>query len=71
MNNPTVQPVNSSLPLFLRATALIFLAAGGLHVALGLQADLLLGAKVSPETQIDAGRAHPALGIVWCRPCAL
>ncbi len=55
MNNAPVQPITGPLPLFLRSAALLFLAAGGMHVALGLQADLLLGAMVSAETQIDAG----------------
>lgn len=55
MNSVPDSPVTGLLPLFLRSAAVLFLAAGGLHVALGLQADVLLGAMVSTETQIDAG----------------
>jgi len=55
MNNGPSEPINSPLTTALRLASPLFLAAGGLHVALGLQADMLLGAMVSAQTQIDAG----------------
>ena len=55
MNNATLEPITGLLPNFLRGAALLFLGAGGIHVALGLQADLLLGAGVSELTQLDPG----------------
>ena len=39
--------------LFLRLVAPIFLAVGALHLVLGLGADALLGARVSPDALAD------------------
>jgi hypothetical protein len=39
--------------LFLRLVAPVFLAVGALHLVLGLGADALLGAKVSPDALAD------------------
>lgn len=43
------------LTYFLRATSVVFLLAGTMHVTLGLGADQMLGAGVSSQTMIDAG----------------
>lgn len=43
------------LTYFLRATAIVFVLAGTMHVALGLGADQMLGAQVSNQTMMDAG----------------
>jgi Domain of unknown function (DUF4345) len=39
----------------LRVLSLAFFGAGGLHVVLGLEADMLLGANVSASSRTDAG----------------
>jgi hypothetical protein len=43
----------SLLPAFLRFAALGFVTVSALHLALGLNADVLLGAKLPPETVRD------------------
>ncbi len=44
----------SSLSLVLKSLAPIFVAVGGLHLVLGMGADVLLGADVSAESRQDA-----------------
>jgi hypothetical protein len=39
--------------LFLRIAGPLFIVAGALHVALGLGADALLGASISPQSMVD------------------
>ncbi len=41
--------------LFLIATGIGFIAAGALHIVLGIQADVLLGAQISATSLVDAG----------------
>ncbi len=41
--------------LFLTVTGIGFIVAGLLHIVLGIEADVLLGAKVSASSVIDAG----------------
>lgn len=43
------------LTYFLRATSIVFVLAGAMHVTLGLGADQMLGAQVSSQTMMDAG----------------
>ena len=43
-----------SLSVFLKLVAPVFVLVGGVHLALGVGADVLLGAKLSPEALSDA-----------------
>ena len=43
-----------SLSVFLKLVAPVFALVGGVHLALGVGADVLLGAKLSPEALSDA-----------------
>ncbi len=43
------------LTYFLRATSIVFVLAGSMHVGLGLGADQMLGAQVSSQSMVDAG----------------